>query len=283
VKFIQSLTESRLLSSDSAYRKFTAKTVSELAVLHICALRIISSEMRSHNWGEDYAQRSTKMLHFARFYTSTTDLSLLVYALLNSENIEFHDPHGSNDHLEAVHIHEPLLTKWIKEIARGAMSENTTRTLFTKLDKEFNIKSSTVRAIRRLVQDWPRLNREEKNLSMNRLLQILHSKAPTSDILHKLDDLAHHLGLKDIEKEEEKKKKNGSMIAGLMAFGGGYLLARKLGEEAQPEAAPLAEDDCGGTTCSDGIASFVKPLGMPVQRRSSPCPKKRKARRKKSK
>lgn len=270
MKFIASLAESRLFSSNTAYRKFSAQTLSELAILHICALRILASDIRSHSFATGYAVKSARMLKFARFYTNTTDLSLLIYPLLNPQDVDFMMPEVSEVHLDHMDINEREITAWLKEIARGHINEGRTRHLFTYLDRQFNIKSTTIRSIRRLVQDWPRLDHEGRELAMRRMIQIIKTKAPRSDILHELLELSRHLGIRHTDDHdghdhvEPEKKKGLGFLGSVAAAVLGYHAGKKIAEDET-----VTEDASAGATCAAGIAPTVVPLGK-VQRRPSP-------------
>jgi hypothetical protein len=273
VKFIQSLNESRMLSSTTAYRRFSARTICELTVLHICALRILYNDVRTHKWAHEYAQKSAKILQFARYYSSSTDLALLLYASLKPEEVEFRQDAESQDHMEGVEPDEHELNAWIRSMANNRQNESQTRRMFQHLDPTFNIENTSVRSIRRLVQDWPRLSNQEHKLAMTRLLQILRSKAQRSDLLAKLQDYADDVGLEITNADNQEaiampapEKKKGSLLKKLTVGALGYAAARKFLEQDYEEE--LEEEASAGATAAASIAPCVAPLGA-VRRRAN--------------
>lgn len=281
MKFLASLSESRLLSSNTAYRRFHARTVCELAVLHVCALRILANDVRTHDWARNYALRSAKILKFARFYSSTTDLSLLMYATLNPEQIEFRDDSDSQYHMEGVNPDEQTITSWLNDIARGRHNEQRVRRMFLHLDHDFCIENMAIRSIRRLVLDWPNLTNHEHKLAMTRLLQIIRTKALRSDIYDKLQEYADEVNLEikdadhhphdaphDSHHHDEPKKKSGGLLKTLATAGAaalGYVSARKFLETDLE----LEEEASAGATCVANIATNAVAFGG-VQRRQPP-------------
>lgn len=287
MKFLRSLTESRLLSSDTAYRRFHARTISELAVLHICALRILANDKRTTDWARQYAQKSARILKFAKFYSATTDLSLLMYAVLNADDVEFRQNDDSQDFMEGVHPNEHEITQWLGDIASGRHNESRARRLFTHLDHDFAITNTSVRSIRRLVQDWPQLDNMEHKLAMTRLLQILRAKASQSDILAKLEEYSHEVGLEITQvsntesprAQTEPRKKNGFLnaLGNVAAVAIGYKVAKKfleteLEEDAGAAAAPAPAAAGDGVTTTANIATNAFAVGN-VQRRRPPTAK----------
>ncbi len=287
MKFIQQLSESNLLSSKSAYKKYSAKQVAELVYLHIIGLRILASEPLSHDWAIHYAARSTRYLGFAMWYQNATDLHLLLHALI-SEDVELKMPEISTEFKETLYLDETQIKRWLKEIAQGHLSESHTRALFMHLDGQFRIKDGSMKAIRRLAQDWPRNTRRQKQLAMTRLLQIMRVRCRQSDVHIELEKLSSALDLElkqvanqetgdniehdgsDPEFVKHPPKKKTTALGHLAAFAGGMLgyatVKSVLGEEALTE-----EGDAGATTSGD-IASFTQPLGA-VRRR---IPRKKK-------
>ncbi len=270
MNFLATLTESKMLSSKTAYRKYTGKQIAELIHLHVMALRILAAEKYSKHDAEKYAVKSLKDRHFNVWGPSSTDLYLLVLALMD-EDIELRMPEASRDFLQTLYVDEQKLYNWIYAVAHQP-NEAQTRRLFSVIDFQLKISDSSMKAVRRLVMDWPELTHRERQLSVTRLLQMLRTRAPQSDLLAPLKALANHARyeLHDVcdadndecgrspEEKMARQTKRPSLLAQAAAFAGGALLGGK-----------LAEDDGGGdvgTTTAD-VAPFVKPLGK-VRRRN---------------
>lgn len=296
MKFLQSLSESKLLSSTSSYRKYTAKQIAELVYLHVIGLRILASEPLTQAWAHDYAVRSARYLGFTKWYQNATDLHLLLHALI-SEDVELKMPEKSLEFKETLYFDETEIKRWLKDMCRGHINEPHTRSLFLHMDGQFQIKDSSMKAIRRIVQDWPRNTQRQKQLAMTRLLQIMRNRCRLSDVLVQLNHLAEELKLElenvanretgdeavhdgsDPDFIEQKPKKSGGWLGGTAAVVGsilGYHTVKNLVKESEEdedsiEAAErtLEEDDGGGAaacTTSGDIAQVTKPM-MTTQRR----------------
>lgn len=289
MKLIQQLAESHLLTSKSSYRKYSAKQISELVYLHVIALRILASEPLTHKLAHDYALRSSRYSGFAQWYQNATDLHLLIHALV-SEDVDLKMPEASQEFKETLYFDEPELKRWLKEISQNRISESHTRSLFIHLDGALKIKNTSMKAIRRIVQDWPHNNHTQNQLAMTRLLQIMRVRCRTSDLMAPLNDVAEHHGLelKNVANAEtgdearhdgsdpehmEHKKKGVGILGHVAAFAGGmlgYSTIKSLMGEGEEEDENALEEDGGacaaGATTSAAVATVAKPLGSTRRR-----------------
>lgn len=251
MKFLQTLSESRLLSSKSAYRRYTARQIAELVYLHIIGLRILASEPLTEKWAFDYAWRSSRYVGFAKWYQNGTDLHLLLHALMD-EDVDLKMPDSSMRFKETLYFDESEIKRWLKDIAQKHVNEPRTRSLFMHLDGQFQIKDSSMKAIRRIVQDWPRDTVRQKQLAMTRILQIMRNRCRMSDILEKLEEIAQRLHLEldgvanaetgdaaanDGREPSYAKKKPGTLAKVAGALGGilGYHTVRSMMEGDEEE------------------------------------------------
>jgi hypothetical protein len=237
MKFLQSLSESQLLSSTTAFRKYSGRQIADLVYLHIIALRILATEPTSKEFAADYATRSVRYMGFGKWYQSATDLHLLIYALLD-EHVDLKMPESSQEFRQSLYFDENAIRLWAKDIARGHINEARTKKMFLHLDGEFQMKDTSMKAIRRLVQDWPHVTVRQKQLSMTRLLQMLRVRARRSDVLVRLERLAHQMNLEmhnvnnpetgDVAHHTGEDPKHvtqkPSMLRGLAAIAGGAVL-----------------------------------------------------------
>lgn len=197
--FIGDLSESRLIPSKSNLRKFTAQEVADLAVLNLCALYILWSNTETKEFAEKYAKRT--MAHgpsFDRWHTNGTDLYILVHALTTDEHKlarpEISDPFRAN-----LPIGQTLLVRWLKDMMADRLKAPVHRSLFVKLDFNFRTTNNSIRAIRRLVMDWDKLTRRERELAMTRLLQFMRSRASRGELLAKLQEMARKHDLEIVD------------------------------------------------------------------------------------
>lgn len=297
MKFLQTLAESRFLSSKGSFHKFSAKQVAELTYLHIIGLRILAAEKLTHDWGKDYAFRTQRYSGFSRWYQNATDLHLLIHALV-AEDVELKLPDSSMEFKESLYFDEAEVLSWLRDVYRDVQNTGKTKRLFMHLDGMLQIKDASMKAIRRLVQDWTTNSARQKQLAMTRLLQMLRIRARQSDILVRLEAVATHqnLELKNVDNPETGDERRedgadphhlhepagepgkvqysgGNMLKGLAAFAGGAMLgyhtvkamAESEGQDVihEPTLAKLIEMKLRADH-ADGLCAVIAENGMYV-------------------
>lgn len=198
-EFIGDLSESRLIPSKSNLRKFTAQEVADLVVLNLCALYILWSNSDTQEFAEKYAKRTLASgSNFDKWQTNGTDLYILLHALVSKEPLNKAD---ASDRFRAnLPMGKALLIRWLKDMSTDNLTDATHRAMFVKLDFNFRTTNNSIRAIRRLVMDWNKLDRHEHELTMTRLLQFMRARAARGEIVGKLSQMAkaHGLEMKDV-------------------------------------------------------------------------------------
>jgi hypothetical protein len=267
MKLISSLTESQLLPSKVSYGKYSAKQIAEMVYLHVITLRILFSEHETKDFASQYALRSSRYIGFASWYQNASDLHLLIHALLD-ETVELKLPDMSNEFREKLYFDEPEMKKWLKQMTTHGNIDQITRKLFLHLDFELQIKDGSLKAIRRLVQDWDHITIHQKKLAMTRLLQFMRTRCKNSDLMKHLNTIAHTHGL-EIEnvanpetgdEPSDEPKKKGSVLKHIAAFAGGLLGGHLITSALSEEDSSVASD----------IAPVVKPLEKVRKRNVKP-------------
>lgn len=255
------LTESRMFPSKRSLDREDFESLAESTYLLILAVRILLSEdtVKSHR----YVKRTISTNNFRSWRTDGTDLYICLHALSTGQ-------YEAGRYPETISI--LAIQRWLREVSiANATDEQETRKLFLRMDRLLFIKEASMLAVRRLVMDWPDLDKREKKLAMTRLLQMLRARCPKVDILPMLSAMARedNLELHNVCNAEtgecnEPRVLNkggyrhamdkGSMLAGLagLATGAaaGYAATRNR----------VKESDCG-TTASSSVASVAVPLG----------------------
>ncbi len=250
---IKNLTESNLIPSKSAFKKYTAKQLSEILYLHIIALRILYTEDITYSFATGYAFKSARY-EFDHWLPNSTDLYFCVYGLV-SEEVDLKMPDTSMEFKETLYLDTKYLRNWLIKLSRKQESNSYTKRLLMSLDAQLKIKDSQMKALRRLVQDWEHLSKRQQQLSMTRLLQMMRFRCNHSDVIKKLELVANHYGLEltnvdnpdtgDVADENSiPKPKTFAKHAAAFAAGaiGGYLGTRALVKE---------EDGVPATTSAD--------------------------------
>jgi hypothetical protein len=278
MEILGTLSESRMFRSKNAVERITARQAVELLHMHICALTILRLSPASEKWAKDYARRTVSYGLFHEWKTNSTDLGILGWALL-TEDVDFRLPTASNRLRERITLDKSMLERWVKSAQASNFDVGLTKRMFSRLDLALKIDDESLRAIRRLVQDWTDLDAEEAQLCTTRLLQLLRTHGAKTEILDQLNLLASQYGLELMgvcnpdtgectsgPPSPEKPKKKGNFFATIGAVATGTVLGYQASKHFHKN---VKEDATAGATSAAGIAPVVGALGG-VQRRVMP-------------
>lgn len=208
--FLADLCESKLLPTYTHLNRFQAKQIAELLHLYLCAMNILAHEPTSREFAAQYARRTTEFGTFDLKRNFATDLYVMIHAIL-SDDVAFRSPLASDFFIDHMSIDLATITAFLRNIAYKRLSTPTINLLFANIDRRLHIEDSSLRAIRRLAQDWPRLNRSNKRLCITRILQILRSRASRSELLPWLEKLAREQEL-EIKQARDPEPKTESLL-----------------------------------------------------------------------
>jgi hypothetical protein len=193
LEFLGTLSESRLFPSVSHLRQYRADELSELAVLYICGLYVLFRNKSTEKFAASYARQTVQYgTNFSKWHSGSSDLYVLLHAL-EAPGVQLDDEDDSNDFKKHLAI-PATLNQWLKDMAHGFLPK-THRTMFARLDSDFRIHNSSIRAVRRMAADWDHLDQHERQLTMTRLLQLMKNRAPKGELLPKLQMMAQHNNL----------------------------------------------------------------------------------------
>lgn len=267
--FLKDLTESRMFPSRKALEKEDFSSLTEAAFIMILALRILIAE--EDPFAERFVRRIVQSSHFRQWRGDGNDL----YMALHSLSIGLYPEEG--DRPETLNL-APVM-RWLREIKRAdPRDEVETARLFVRLDRMLWIRESSLRAVRRLIQDWPELSDYDKRLAITRLLQMMRARTPRCELFPALqkmarvrkwefDDVCDAETGDNCEEEEPKPgrgykdplkpKSSGSFLASLagLATGaaGGYAVVRNK---------PVKENASCGATGASSVATVVGAMGV---------------------
>jgi len=226
---LSQLSESSLFPSQKSLEKYTPQEISELAYLYIITLYILYTEDKSHHFGISYAKKTTRS-DFKTWRTDSTDLYVLLHALTDNKE-KFHNNDEANYYRVGFSIYTNKVHKWIYSIASNHLSEQENKQLFSSLDSMLHIRNESMRAIRRLVQDWNNIKLYDKKLAVTRLLQFLRSRANKGDIVNDLSKLAFdkRLEIYGVDNLEESKNFLTELLGGIK----GGLIGNALNEKSE--------------------------------------------------
>jgi hypothetical protein len=215
MSILATLSESAQFNTQKSLLDLDSREVSIRLYLHILALRILLCE--DEKAALVYAHDIIKQGNFKRFYGAAPDIYHLIHAL---------DKLGGRG---ARRFPELTFERWLRH-PNGDQGEFLAHRFTMNLDSHLNGADSSMRAIRRIVQSWNEVDKTGKKLAATRLLQLLHTHCPKSDLYHPLENFSHRENL---------------------------IIDDQLDEDA---------GDAG--TTSGNIATTVMPLGGSIQRRN---------------
>lgn len=277
---LSSLSESKMFRSKNAIERLSARQAVDLFHMHFCALAILLQSRLTERWAKDYAKRTIQFGSFGEWRTNSTEIGILGWSLL-TDDVDFRLPRSSDYLRSRLTIDEGLVIRWLKTASTGHFDQGLTKRIFSRIDLWLKIDDETLRAIRRLAQDWDNLDLEESQLVTTRLLQLFRAHGRDSEILLQLTQLAnaHGLELRDVcnpetgecptthaaDKPLDKKKNN--LFAKLASVAAGVAIGYKASKSLHKT--DVNEDATAGATSAGAIAPVVGALGG-VQRRSMP-------------
>lgn len=273
-EFIGTIAESKLIPSQSNLKQYTAPDLAELAVLYICGLYVMHSFKETSPKAEAYAKRTTQYgVKWDKWQAGGTDLYVILYGL-KASNVTLKDQADSDSFKGRLPFGEAALTAWIRQMASGHIQTMAHRTLFTRLDANFKIGNSSIRAVRRMVMDWNDLDSHDRKLTMTRLLQLLKARAPKSEIMNDLRRVAdrHDLEISGVcnkdtgencvhdhghgHDEKYKMDKSTSTLVALAGIAAGVAFSNALSKKKKTD-----ESATSGATGSASVASAPTAIG----------------------
>ena len=228
--FISSLNESRMFRSKARVEGTNARDMADLAFMNMVTMYILYNENDFAVAAKSYAQRTMKYGGQFRYMQSGTDLHVALASLKNGMT----DAGEKNElQLGRFNIPEQQIKQFLNSMRQGRKILSP-ETFFLKLERGLDIQNSNYRSVRRLAQNWPRLNGMQKKLVMTRLLQYYRTKALRSEMYSYVRDISRSQGLaiQNAHNAETPKLRATDTLAALATAGatlaGSYYLGKAL-------------------------------------------------------
>jgi hypothetical protein len=230
--FIGDIMESKMFRSKSRVEGSNARDMADFAMMNVLALYILSNEYDYAVAAQDYAKRTIMYGNFNNFRAGGTDLNIALVAVKNGMSDS-----GEKNQLQAgkLKFNDQKMKIFLRTMSAGRPPASINSFLLI-LERDLDIQNSNYRSIRRLVQDWPRLNKMQKQLVITRMMQFFRTKALRSELYSYIRDMSRSQGLeaKNAHNAEGAPKSYGAdtlaklAIAG-GAVAGGYALGKSIG------------------------------------------------------
>lgn len=228
--FISSLNESKMFRTKSRVEGTNARDMADLAFMNMLTMYILYNENDYAVAAKSYAQRTMKYGSQFTYMQGGTDLHVALASLKSGMT----DAGEKNElQLGKLNIPEQQIKQFLNLMRQGRKIISP-ETFFLKLERGLDIQNSNYRSIRRLAQNWPRLNSMQKQLVMTRLLQFYRTKALRSEMYSYVRDISRSQGLeiRNAHNAEVPKAKGSDTLAALATAGatlaGSYYLGKAL-------------------------------------------------------
>ena len=232
--FIGDLMESRMFRSKSKVEDTNAREMADFAMMNLLALYILSNEYDFAVAAQDYAKRTMMYGNFNSYRAGGTDLNIALTAVRNGMSGD-----GAKDDLQnnKLRFNDVKIKAFLNTIKAGRPPVSVP-SFFLRMEKDLDIQNSNYRSIRRLAQDWPRLNKMQKQLVITRMMQFFRAKA-LRRVISYIRDMSRSQGLeaRNAHNAEGSPKMRGAdtlaklAVAG-GAIAGGYALGKSIGSGA---------------------------------------------------
>lgn len=194
--FLQELQEARMTKDNGNSQKLTYTDCGERLYLLLLALET----MRQYPDYEPYVKRycaKTQGFELYKYYRIMgTDLYNFIYFLIGDGGYhKLKDPDAARALKEKTRLPTSAINRYIQALAKSSEP-----TLYTKmmldLESAVNITNADYKAIRRGLNDYNKLNLQEKQLLVTRLIFAVRAKLRSSDII---EDFEKFAALKNLE------------------------------------------------------------------------------------
>jgi len=227
------ISEARLFRQRNITNKMTLKDAADFAFLNTLVLYMLYSEYESSPQAMAYADKTILYQNFNNYRQAGTDLYNSYYALMGTDgktNIVHGGPEDANSAFaQKLNVSAPMIRKFFVDMASGRLDPRFVQRFLLRLEKGLGISTQNYRSVRRLVQDWPRLNVMERKLATTRMLQYFRASYRRAELFPLLEALAAGKGLEIQGAKDAQKGRLGQAASVAAAFAGGYAAVAAMG------------------------------------------------------
>jgi len=221
-EFLQEITEARLFKFEKSFKDADINTVAEILYITILALQIVRFE--DPLFARKYAKLTLGYGLFGGIKSSSTDLHNLISVVYNPDKYTTVTQHNDNPILPEIQI-----KSYLKYIAGGDYNENFDMRFLKNLENFLRIHDSSLRNIRRIVQQWHRADKSEKTTAANRLYFFMKSQSRTLDMMQVYMNMMNHHSYLDAKYTDPATKKKFNWPVAAATVAGAAYLGYKLG------------------------------------------------------
>lgn len=234
--FIKDLNESRQYRTRQQIQRSNAREIVDHAFLDMITLYILYNEFDMAPIAVKYANKTMMYGSFKSYRQSGTDLYIALHLIQRKDADALAGDGADNALLQRINFPEQHIKTFLNTMKMNNMNPSTARQSLQLIERKFMITNSNYRSIRRLAQDWPRINATQRALVVTRLLQFYRTHARRSELFGFLQDYARtkKLEIRNAHNAEKPKSKSMQTIATAAAMGAagyaGFQVGRSIGK-----------------------------------------------------
>jgi hypothetical protein len=220
MEFIKDLSEAKMFKTRNQLSKEGVQSLTDHLFVGLMSLYAMSNSYEYAPVASEYARKTLMFGNFKNASPSGTDLYQMIHSLSNPGGL-FSKPKDTMMS-SRVNIDDRKIKQFMLRISTGKLSTGQAQQFFLRLEKDLGIQNPKLVASRRLVQDWKKLNTNQRQLATTHMMKHYRLNGRRSDLMPLFSNFAHDGNLVIGSKKKHKIAK--AIAAGAAAFAGGYAL-----------------------------------------------------------
>ena len=198
--FIKDLHESRMTKDNGSSQRLTYTDCGERMYLILLALETMRQFPQFRIPVQKYCARTAGFELYKYYRIMGTDLYNFVYFLVGDDKAQrkLKDPDAAIELKKKTRLPVGAVNRYINSLAQGKEPALITK-MFVDIESALNITNTDYKNVRRALNDFGKLNLQERQLLVTRLTFAVRAKLRSSDIA---DDFEQFVAAKNLEKSD---------------------------------------------------------------------------------
>lgn len=198
--FIKDLHESRMTKDNGSSQRLTYTDCGERMYLILLALETMRQFPQFRMPVQKYCARTAGFELYKYYRIMGTDLYNFVYFLVGDDKAQrkLKDPDAAIELKKKTRLPVAAVNRYINSLAQGKEPALITK-MFVEIESALNITNTDYKNVRRALNDFGKLNLQERQLLVTRLTFAVRAKLRSSDIA---DDFEQFVAAKNLEKSD---------------------------------------------------------------------------------
>lgn len=221
--FIQELSEAKMFKTREQIAREGTRSLSNHLMMGLITLYVLGSEYEYAPVASTYAKRTTGLGNFNRPSPGGTDLYQTIYSLKRPELFG-----GPKDKMmmDKIRIDDTKLKSFLNSVGTERANPTMASQALLKFERDLAITDPKLRAARRLAQDWPNLNTDQRKLVATQMMRYYRLNGRRSDLMPLFGSFVKDNKLTATNSVKSRIAKKVAKDA--TAFAAGYAIGRNL-------------------------------------------------------